>query len=96
MARTGQRNTLFWKGDDREAKFDIFDLKGLIEEFLEQFGVRGVTYSRRSGQSELFLESAAIQLGGKLAEFFKMIFCISAVFASGRHPGETGCVIMCF
>ena len=66
IALTGQRAAPFWKGDDREARFDISDLKGLVEEFLEQFGVRGVTYTRRPDSTALFLESAAIQLGGKL------------------------------
>src|ERR1019366_8366066 len=33
IALTGQRNPLFWSGNDREAKFDIYDLKGLLEEF---------------------------------------------------------------
>jgi len=63
IALTGRRNPSFWTGEDREARFDIHDLKGLVEEFLEQFGVRGVTYSRRPQSTTLFLESATIQLG---------------------------------
>ena len=67
IAITGQRAPAFWSGDDRDAKFDISDLKGLLEEFLEQFGVRGVTYTRRAEPTALLLESATIALGGKLA-----------------------------
>jgi phenylalanyl-tRNA synthetase beta chain len=63
IALTGQRNSLFWKGDDREARFDIYDLKGLLEEFLEQFGVRGQNYARRADSTTLFLESATVHLG---------------------------------
>jgi phenylalanyl-tRNA synthetase beta chain len=66
IALTGQRNPLFWNGAERDSKFDISDLKGLLEEFLEQFGVRGVTYVRRGEPTEFFIESAAIALGGKL------------------------------
>ncbi|HTV76308.1 MAG TPA: hypothetical protein VMD57_04850, partial [Candidatus Baltobacteraceae bacterium] len=33
---------------------------------LEQFGVRGVTFTRRAESSAMFLESATIALGGKL------------------------------
>jgi phenylalanyl-tRNA synthetase beta chain len=66
LALTGQRSAPFWKGDDRDAKFDVYDLKGLVEEFLEQFGLRGVSYTRRPEGSALFIESALIQLGGKL------------------------------
>ncbi len=67
IALTGRRQPAFWSGADREAKFDLSDLKGLLEEFLEQFNLRGVTCSRRPESTELFLESAVVQLGGKLA-----------------------------
>jgi phenylalanyl-tRNA synthetase beta chain len=74
IALTGQRNPLFWSGDEREAKFDIYDLKGAIEEFLEQFGLRGQTYLRRSEATALFLGSATIQLGKyQLGEFGQLL-----------------------
>lgn len=66
IAITGQRQPLFWSGMERDAKMEITDLKGVVEEFLEQFGVRGVTYARRSEPTDLFVESASIALGGKL------------------------------
>jgi phenylalanyl-tRNA synthetase beta chain len=65
IALTGQRAPNFWSGGDRDAKFDTFDLKGIVEEFLENFGIRGVTFTRQ-GNSPFFLESTAIALGGKL------------------------------
>jgi phenylalanyl-tRNA synthetase beta chain len=67
IALTGQRSSLFWSGAEREARFDMSDLKGIVEEFFEQFGIRGATYSRRNEATELFIESATIALGGKLA-----------------------------
>jgi phenylalanyl-tRNA synthetase beta chain len=63
FALTGLRNQNFWSGLERDAKFDVFDLKGLLEEFLEQFGMRGIAYSRRAESTPLLLESATIQLG---------------------------------
>lgn len=66
IALTGQRALPFWSGEDRDAKFDVSDLKGLLEEFLEQFGLRGVTFTRRTDSTALFLESATIALGGKI------------------------------
>jgi phenylalanyl-tRNA synthetase beta chain len=63
LALTGRRNPLFWSGEDREAKFDLFDLKGFLEEFLEQFGLRGIAYARRPESTALFIESATIHLG---------------------------------
>jgi phenylalanyl-tRNA synthetase beta chain len=70
IALTGRRNLPFWSGDDRDAKFDAYDLKGLLEEFFEQFGLRGMAFNRRPDSSGLFLESATIQLGKQtLGEF---------------------------
>jgi len=66
IAITGQRALPFWSGEDRDAKFDAYDLKGLVEEFTEQFGLRGVTFGKRAESTALFLESAAVTLGGKL------------------------------
>ncbi len=63
LALTGQRQPLFWSGADRDAKFDIYDLKGLLDEFLEQFGARGISFQRRAQSTGLFLESATIHLG---------------------------------
>jgi phenylalanyl-tRNA synthetase beta chain len=66
IALTGQRTTNFWSGENRDAKFDAYDLKGMAEEFFEQFGLRGIVFAGRDESTPLFLESAAISLGGKL------------------------------
>ncbi len=63
MAISGSRNPPFWSGADRESVCEIFDLKGIVESFLEQFGVRGVGYSRRNETTPLFVESAQVSLG---------------------------------
>jgi len=67
IALTGPRQPVFWSGEERGVRFDAFDLKGLVEEFLEQFGLRGVQFQRRPETTAWFLESATISLGGKLA-----------------------------
>jgi phenylalanyl-tRNA synthetase beta chain len=66
IAITGQRALTFWSGSERNAKFDAYDLKGLVEDLLEQFGLRGVVYTKRTESTELLLESAVVALGGKL------------------------------
>ncbi len=63
IALTGQRLPTFWSGAERDAKFDTSDLKGFVEELLEQFGVRGVSYAKRAESTAFFLESATIHLG---------------------------------
>lgn len=63
LALTGRRHPLFWSGEDREARYDVYDLKGMLEEFLELFGLRGVSYSRRGEATSLLIESATVHLG---------------------------------
>ena len=66
IALTGRRAAAFWSGAERDAKFDVADLKGLLEEFIEQFGLRGVAYAKRAEVTALFVESATVTLGGKM------------------------------
>jgi phenylalanyl-tRNA synthetase beta chain len=74
IALTGQRALPFWSGGERDAKFDTCDLKGVLEEFFDQFGLRGMTFSRRPDSSGLFLESATIQLGkNQIGEFGQLL-----------------------
>jgi phenylalanyl-tRNA synthetase beta chain len=63
LALTGRRQPVFWSGAERDVKYDIYDLKGALEEFFEQFGLRGVTWTRREPPGPLFLECAVVQLG---------------------------------
>ncbi|MSU32020.1 MAG: phenylalanine--tRNA ligase subunit beta [Pedosphaera sp.] len=67
LALTGARAPRFWSGLDRDARCDIPDLKGLIEEVIERIGLRGIAWIRRAEPTSLFIESASIALGGKLA-----------------------------
>ena len=66
IAITGQRARPFWSGAEREAKLDAYDLKGLAEDLLEQFGLRGISFSKRADSTLFFLESSVVSLGGKL------------------------------
>jgi len=70
IALTGQRALPFWSGSERDAKFDASDLKGVLEEFFEQFGLRGMTFTRQAESTALFLESAVILQGkNQVGEF---------------------------
>lgn len=64
IALTGARSPDFWTGD--KMKMDASDLKGIVEEFVERIGVRGIAYARREAPTSLFVESAEAKLGGKL------------------------------
>src|SRR6185436_9557891 len=71
IVMTGRRERHFWAGADRDARCGIQDLKGIVEELVEHFGLRGVVFNRRQESNAaspgLYLESASILLGGKLA-----------------------------
>ena len=63
FAITGARVPAFWSGEDREARCDVFDLKGALEEWLESFGLKGIGYSRQEATGEFYIEQAAVLLG---------------------------------
>ena len=75
IALTGRRALPFWSGDERDAKFDACDLKGVLEEFFDQFGLRGMTFTRRADPDQSgFLESATISLGkNQIGEFGQLL-----------------------
>ena len=53
-------------------------MKGILEEFLEDFGLRGISYSRRNQSTNLFLESATINLGKfTIGEFGQLLPTLS-------------------
>ena len=65
VALTGRRQPVFWAGAERDALHDLADLKGVLETFLEHFGVRGVVCAPQPAGGPFFLESAALTLGGR-------------------------------
>ncbi len=65
VALTGERESLFWSGDQRGQKCDIYDLKGLVEEFIERMGLRAAAWTSRPAGDRLYLESASLQLGSQ-------------------------------
>ncbi len=63
IAITGNRSSAFWSGEQRDAKCDIYDMKGMVEELFEQLGVRGVQWNRNAESTALYLESATVVIG---------------------------------
>ncbi len=66
IALTGRRQPDFWQGQDREARYDLYDLKGVVDEFLELYGLRGLVYAARAEPTALFADSATVSLGGRV------------------------------
>lgn len=63
MAITGQRSSAFWSGADRDAKVDLYDLKGIVEELFDALGIRGVQWIPSETQNPLYLQHANVQVG---------------------------------
>lgn len=63
IAITGARSPLYWSGPERDAKMDIFDLKGIVETLFERLGLRGLAWTRASQPTGLYVESATVTLG---------------------------------
>jgi len=62
---TGQRSPAFWQSTKENNLTDIYDIKGIVDEFLEQFELRGVVYLKTDKQLAIYSESASITIGGK-------------------------------
>jgi phenylalanyl-tRNA synthetase beta chain len=60
---TGRRSQPFWAAEAQAAQCDGYDLKGVLEEFFEHLGVRGVTFARQAEPAGLFAEAAEVRLG---------------------------------
>jgi phenylalanyl-tRNA synthetase beta chain len=63
IALTGARNPLFWSGEERDAKLDAYDLKGIVEILFERLGLRGLQWTRATEPKGPYIESATITLG---------------------------------
>ncbi|MDP6795643.1 MAG: phenylalanine--tRNA ligase subunit beta [Verrucomicrobiota bacterium] len=63
IALTGRRDAPFHEGAERDAVNEFADLKGIIEEFAGQFGMRGVSYERHDEPGDFFVESGSVKLG---------------------------------
>ena len=65
IALTGRRFLPFHEGENRDAINEFADLKGIIEEFADQFGMRGVGYERDAEPGGFFVESGSVRVGNK-------------------------------
>ena len=64
IAWTGDRQLGYWKGGAKAEKADVFDLKGLLDGFLQEFGIRGFSWRTEScAKGEFFVEKASLCLG---------------------------------
>ena len=71
---TGQRAQPFWSGPERSAKCDLFDLKGALEVFAEQIGLKGFVFKRSEKEHSLFVEWGQVMQGkAEMARFGQLL-----------------------
>jgi len=63
LALTGRRAQPFWTGDDREARFDLYDLKGVLDVFCRRFGIKGLVFEKQPSPAQFYAEHAVIKWG---------------------------------
>lgn len=66
LALTGRRFPPFWTKEKEAGDFDLFDLKGRLELFLEAFGVRGAQWSRAEASKAPFVEEGSLSIGKQI------------------------------
>ena len=86
IALTGRRFLPFHDGENRDAINEFADLKGIIEEFAEQFGMRGVSYVRDEKAGEFFVESGSVRLGNKAVATLGQLSPLLARRHDLKHP----------
>ena len=74
IAITGCRHTPFWSGAERDAKYDIFDMKGILEDFSDRIGLRGISFVRAEESNDLFVEWGKICQGKMELARFGQVF----------------------
>ncbi|MCF7669402.1 MAG: phenylalanine--tRNA ligase subunit beta [Verrucomicrobia bacterium] len=86
IAITGARYRPFWKNGQDTEVVDIYDLKGIIEEFLDQFGIRGVRFAKCAEESLPFIESAELSLGKNALGRMGMVSPVISRKNDIKHP----------
>ena len=86
LALTGRRFIPYHEGENRDAINEFTDLKGILEEFAEQFGMRGVAYERNDLSGDFFVESGSVSLGNKIVGTLGQLSPLIARQYDLKHP----------
>ena len=86
IALTGHRFIPFHEGENRDAINEFADLKGMIEEFAEQFGIQGISYVRDDSSEDFFVESGSVCLGNKILGALGQLSPLIARGYDLKHP----------
>ncbi|MDP6891967.1 MAG: phenylalanine--tRNA ligase subunit beta [Verrucomicrobiota bacterium] len=86
VALTGRRFIPFHEGENRDAINEFTDLKGILEEFAEKFGMRGVGYERNDLSGDFLIESGSVSLGNIIVGTCGQLSPLIARHHDLKHP----------
>lgn len=86
IAITGHRYPISWNGTDKDAVYDIFDLKGILENFTDQIGLRALAYFKLETDGKFFVDAGKICQGKVEFARFGQLFPLLAKKLDMRDP----------
>ncbi len=86
LALTGARKPGFWASGEGCPNFDLFDLKGCLENLLEGLGLRGIQWRTQDEPGSGFLEEGQLSLGKQLLGRLGQLQPVIAGKLDLKHP----------
>lgn len=86
LGLTGQRYPGYWSGTERGEVFNLFDLKGMVEVFLDFLGAGGIQFQRHPKPGGFLLEAADLVQGKVSMGFIGQLHPLLAREFDLKHP----------
>ena len=86
LTLTGLRRAPFWSSEGGDKNFDLFDLKGILEELLDALGCRGLQWRAAGSVDPLFVEQGEIVLGKQVLGRFGQMQPVTASKVDLKRP----------
>ncbi len=83
---TGNRAPDFWVAGERDQDFDLYDMKGILEELLESLGLKGIQWRPAASADPLFVEEGELALGKQVLGRFGQMQPVTARKVDLKRP----------
>lgn len=86
LVLTGNRAPDFWVAGERDQDFDLYDMKGQLEELLDSMGVKGIQWRAAASPDPLFVEEGELTLGKQVLGRFGQMQPVTAQKLDLKRP----------